>query len=157
MFPVLLVPIVCNSLDLQGFVKICIDFHSVVGGHVTGWKFSSTKGEYFKKHNVYLCNCFIFSFMILGGFTSGIELFMKWHSFEPFFHPPTSLSISKHCYQQSNELYIKYEYKMLELRIKYRCSTHSNRSDWLKAIKKQWEGKTQIWPNLVLIWVSVPL
>jgi hypothetical protein len=38
---------------------------------------------------------------------------------------------------------------MLELRIKYRCSAHSNRSDWSKAIKKEREGKTQIWPNLV--------
>jgi hypothetical protein len=56
------------------------------------------------------------TYVIVSFFPVMIELLVKSHSFGPFFHPPTSLSISKHCYVQSNENILKYEYKMLELR-----------------------------------------
>jgi hypothetical protein len=54
-----------------------------------------------------------------------------------------------HCTQY----FIKYKYKMLELRIKckrfeniYNCSAHTNISDWLKAIRIfKKKGETQIW------------
>jgi hypothetical protein len=51
---------------------------------------------------------------------------------------------------------------MLELGIEcmrfeniYSCNTHNNINLWL--IKKNKMGKFQIWPNWMLIWVSVPV
>ncbi len=40
---------------------MCVDFHSVVGGHVPGGNFSCAKknGGHFKKRNVCLCKRFV--------------------------------------------------------------------------------------------------